>query len=207
VSGVFTFWPTDPATNALAGPATVPVDIDAGARQTFVIAFAPSRADSEQEVRLRFGCANTRTAPVLIGVNSVALTTSDLPVPDIVALAATRRNDGIVWVDGAGAFSVATINLGILASITATADTGEIDLPISIAICQTNASGLCQEPPVDATLGLTTVIDANATPTFAIFVTASGEVPFEPGKNRVFVRFRDSGDLLRGATSVAVRTQ
>lgn len=134
-----------------------------------------------------------------------------MPVPSAPATSRnyslTTRNDGIGWVDGAGAFSVATINLGISAGITATADTGEVDLPISIAICQTNANGHCQEPPVDATLGVTTVIDANETRTFAIFVTGTGAVPFDPAKKGVFVRFRDSGDLIRGATSVAVRTQ
>ncbi len=36
--------------------------------------------------------------------------------------------------------------------------------------------------------------------------TARGNF-FDPAVNRVFVRFTDNGGLVRGATSVAVRTQ
>jgi hypothetical protein len=52
-----------------------------------------------------------------------------------------------------------------------------------------------------------TTINAGDTPTFGIFVSGSGTVPFDPANNRVFVRFVDSGGAPRGATSVAVRTQ
>jgi hypothetical protein len=52
----------------------------------------------------------------------------------------------------------------------------------------------------------TTTINANATPTFGIFVTGGGSVPFSTAVNRVFVRFADSTGAVRGSTSVAVRT-
>ena len=52
------------------------------------------------------------------------------------------------------------------------------------------------------------------TPTFGIFVTGSGTVPFDPAANQVFVRFKEgvtcgttSGPVTRGVTSVAVRTE
>jgi hypothetical protein len=51
-----------------------------------------------------------------------------------------------------------------------------------------------------------TTINANATPTFGIFVQSNGNVPFDPVANRIFVRFKD-GNVPGGATSVAVRTQ
>ena len=50
-------------------------------------------------------------------------------------------------------------------------------------------------------------IDANVTPTFAIFVTQTVTVSFDPAANRVFVRFLDESGMTRGSTSVAVRTQ
>jgi hypothetical protein len=50
---------------------------------------------------------------------------------------------------------------------------------------------------------MTTTINANATPTFAIFVQGNGTVPFDPATNRIFVRFKDSGDVTRGSTSGA----
>ena len=45
-----------------------------------------------------------------------------------------------------------------------------------------------------------------ATPSFAVFVTGGGTVPFDPGRNRVQIRFRDAGGAVRGGTSAAVRT-
>jgi hypothetical protein len=54
---------------------------------------------------------------------------------------------------------------------------------------------------------VTTQIKANATSTFGIFVQATGNVPFDPAVNRIFVRFKDGGAVTRGSTSVAVRTQ
>jgi hypothetical protein len=80
-----------------------------------------------------------------------------MPVPDIVALAASG-DPGIVDIPGAtgtGAFAVATVNVGASASITVSADTGTASLtalaqtavaspPVSITLCQTNpTTGVC----------------------------------------------------------------
>lgn len=65
-------------------------------------------------------------------------------------------------------------------------------------------TGVCLVAPAAS---VTTTINANATPTFGIFVTASGSVPFSPAVNRVFVQFADASGAVRGSTSVAVRTQ
>jgi hypothetical protein len=54
---------------------------------------------------------------------------------------------------------------------------------------------------------VTTTINAGATPTFGIFVQGGGNVAFNPASNRIFVRFKDGGNVTRGSTSVAVRTQ
>jgi len=89
--------------------------------------------------------------------------------------------------------------------ITASANTGTANLPVTLAVCQTNpVSGACLAPP---TPNVTTDIQPNATPTFGIFATGSAAVANSPGVNRVFVTFTDSGGVLRGETSVAVRTQ
>jgi hypothetical protein len=54
---------------------------------------------------------------------------------------------------------------------------------------------------------VTTTIAKNATPTFGIFVSASGAIPFDPAGSRIFVTFTDSTKAVRGETSVAVETQ
>jgi hypothetical protein len=172
------------------------------------VAFTPTRSFLTKDVRLRFGCENSLAAESVIGLNTVLLSVSNTTVPDIVALAATTTNDGIVNIpgtNGTGAFAVATVNVGATGAITASADAGGLALPVNISLCQTDpASGQCISgigPSV------TTQIDANTTPTFGIFVQGNGNVPFNPATNRIFVRFKDGGGVTRGSTSVAVRTQ
>jgi hypothetical protein len=159
-------------------------------------------------VEFSFDCENTDPAPINVGLNTLLLSASNTPVPDIVALAATLSNDGIVNIagtNGTGAFAVATVNVGASGSITASADTGTATLPVNISLCETNpATGQCIS---GITSNVTTQINANATPTFGIFIQGNGNVPFDPAKNRIFMRFKDGGGVTRGSTSVAVRTQ
>jgi len=217
VPAAFSYETTDPATNLPVGAPNTPTDIPAGAAKTFVIAFRPAAPFTPTDVRLAFDCANTRAATVVTGLNTLLLSASATPVADIVALAATPDNDGIVHVpgaSGAGAFAVATVNVGAGASITVTADTSGATtsastraavLPLTLTLCQTNpATGACLASPTPT---VTAQINAGQTPTFAVFVKANGTVPFDPAANRVTVRFRDTGGAIRGATSVAVRTQ
>jgi hypothetical protein len=47
----------------------------------------------------------------------------------------------------------------------------------------------------------------NGTPIFGVLATASAAIPDLPAIDRVFVRFTDANGVLRGETSVAIRTQ
>jgi hypothetical protein len=205
----FSYQMTDPATNALTGSANMPAQIAANASQSFVIALTPTGPFQPTDVQLSLVCSNSAPAPIISGLDTLLLSGSTTPVPDIVALAASG-DPGIVDIPGntgSGAFAVATANVGAGASITVTADTGSATLPVSIALCQTNPiTGACINPTTPGTSAAVT-INAGATPTFGIFVTGTGAVSFAPGTNRVFVRFKDSGGSTRGSTSVAVRTQ
>jgi hypothetical protein len=217
VPASFSFQTTNGATNVVTGTPNTPVSILAGQAQTYVFAFTPTAPFPPTDVQLSFDCTNTNPAPIASGVNTLLLTASATLIPDIVALAATINNDGIVNVPNptvatpaaaappAGVFAVATVNVGAGAMITASADTGVTNLPLSVSICQTSSStGACQASP---TPSVTALIGANGTPTFGIFVTAAATVPFDPAHNRIFVRFKDAGGAVRGSTSVAVRTQ
>ena len=204
----FHYQTTNPNTNQMTGTPDTPVDITSGGFQSFVIAFIPTQALAPTDLQFSFDCANSDPAPIKVGLNTLLLSVSATPVPDIVALAATPTNDGIVNIPGAtgtGAFALATVNVGASGSITASADTGSATLPVNIFLCQTNpANGQCI-----SAIGpnVTTQINANATPTFGIFIQGTRNVSFNPVDNRIFVRFRDSGAVTRGSTSVAVRTQ
>jgi YVTN family beta-propeller protein len=204
----FVFQTTDPATNALTGTANTPVNIAAGQPQSFVIALTPTAAFAPTNVAFAFTCANAPSpAASTIGVDTLNLSGSTTPVPDVVALAASG-DPGFVDIPGAtgtGVFAVATVNLGIDATITAAANTGTANLPVTLTVCQTNpTSGACLAAPAPSA---TTDIPPNATPTFGIFVTGSAAVANSPGVNRIFVQFNDANGVLRGETSVAVRTQ
>jgi hypothetical protein len=80
-----------------------------------------------------------------------------------------------------------------------------VTLPVTLMVCQTNpATGICMAAPA---CRVTTDIQPNATPTFAIFATGSGKIADAPGSNRVFLSFTDANGVLRGETSGAIRTQ
>ena len=202
------YWPTDPATNSITGAVDTPVTIPAKGAQTFVIGFTAGRPLSVAALAPFFLCDGVATAPVTTGVNTVALGFSATPTADIVALAATSGGNGIVTVPvslgAAGAFALATVNAGAAAALTAETDTGGASLPVIVTLCQTDpATAQCLAPPA-ATVPVT--ITAGATPTFSVFVSASGAIPFAPGASRIFVRFLDGAGALHGATSVAVET-
>ena len=207
IAASFSYQATGPANQPVANPNT-PVDIGPGAAQSFVISLTPMAAIAPTDVQFIFDCNNTNPAPINVGLNTLLFSASATAVPDIVALAATATNDGIVNIpgtNGTGAFSVATVNVGAGGTIIASADTGSASLPVNISLCQTNpATGQCISA-IGSTV--TTQINANATPTFGIFVQGNANVPFDPAANRIFVRFKDGGGVTRGSTSVAVRTQ
>lgn len=208
VPASFSYQTTNPATNAVTGSANLPVNIEPGASQSYVFAITTGHLFAPTDVSIDAKCANSAKAPTVIGLNTLLVAASETPIADIVALAATPSNDGIVNIvgeGGSGAFAVATVNVGATAAITVSADTGAATLPVSLLICQTSpATANCLAPPAAT---VTTTIPSNATPTFSIFATASGAIPFDPAANRIFVRFKDSGGATRGSTSVAVRTQ
>jgi photosystem II stability/assembly factor-like uncharacterized protein len=201
----FSFQTTDPATNQPVGAPNTPADISPGGLQTYVVSLTPTAPFDPREILLNFGCTNTASAPVIVGVDTLLLTASATPAPDIVALAASAG--GVVNVPGAlatGVFAVATVNVGVGGTVTVTADTGAATLPVTVTICETDpATSVCLLPPDPA---VSRVVGAGQTPTFGIFVKGDGAIPFDPAVNRIFVRF-GSGGITRGSTSVAVRTQ
>lgn len=203
----FFYQTTDPATNEPTGEQSIRADIPPGGVQTFLFAFTPTASFGPTDIELIFDCTNTNPDTVTSGLNTLLLTASDTPVPDVVAASATISADGIVNIPGttgSSAFAVATANVGASGDIMATADTGSVTLPVSLLICETNpATAECLSVPAAS---VTTSINAGATPTFSVFVTGTGAVPFDPAGNRIFVRFRDTSSVTRGSTSVAVQT-
>jgi len=203
----FSYQTTDPATNEVIGTPNTPVDIAAGGLQTYVFSLTPNAPIEPIEIEFSFSCSNSNPAPIISGVNTLLFSASATPAADIVALAATLTNDGILNIPGpndTGVFAVAAVNVGAGDTFTASADTGDAVLPVNVFICQTDPqTSACLSAPADS---VTTTILSNETASFGVFVTAAGDVPFFPETHRIFVRFKDSSDVTRGSTSVAVRT-
>jgi PKD repeat protein len=209
VPATFTFQTTDPRTNQPTGSLNARVDIPAGGTQSYVIALTPSAAFGPTEVRFEIEGANTDAARIVSGINTLLLSASTAPTADVVALATTVDSNGLVQIPGpagaVAAFAVATVNLAAPATITVSADTGAAGPVVALSLCRTDpGTGQCVSeiaPTVQVAIG------SGDTPTFAVFVAATSAIPFDPVRNRIFVRFTDGAGVTRGATSVAVRTQ
>jgi hypothetical protein len=207
IPATLTYQTTDSTTNQVTGSPNTPVDILAGKSQSYVIAITPQGPIASSEVLFNFNGTNTTPVAPISGVNTLLLSASVTPTPDVIALAATATNDGIVNLPsftGPAAFSVASSNVGAGGQITVSADTGASSLPVSINLCRTNPqTGQCTSSLGPSVL---TQINGGETSTFSVFVTGAGFVPLDPATNRVFVRFRE-GQAVRGSTSVAVDTR
>lgn len=206
--GQFSFRPTDPATNQPNAPDGTRVDIPAGGVQTFVISLTRPNAGNFTDLRIDTVCANRAPAPSQAGVNTFRFSSTSQSLPDIVALAATAGNNGRVDLPsggGAGAFSIASINLRTLGTVVVSPQASP-GLPAmeTLEICRTNsATGECETPRAAS---VSQIMSANETATFAVFVRSSGEIGNSPAANRIFVNFTTPGGTYVGATSVAVRT-
>jgi hypothetical protein len=183
------------------------VDIPGGSSQSFVRAFTPTAAFPPTEVRLAFQCDNAASATIVSGVNTVFLTASSVPAPDVIALPAVQCCETNVLTipvpPGSQLFSVATANIGDGDRITASADTGNQPLPLTLTLCPNDAAARCLAPMASS---VAVDMPSGATTSFIIMATASGPIPFDPASNRVFIRFVDSDGILRGMTSVAVQS-
>jgi hypothetical protein len=192
------------------GKPNTPVDIPAGGTASFTISLTPTAAIAPGvNITFSFACANTPQATVLTGINTLFLSAATAPEANIVATAiVANNNNGILALDpntGAATFSVSTANQGSGASVTVSANTGAATLPTTITLCQTDpTSGQCLAPPGPS---VTLTINAGATPSFAVFVTATGAIPFDLNKNRIFVQFTSTASpgtgIVNGQTSVA----
>ena len=200
----FSYWATDPATNAITGGLNEASSIAAGTSQSFVFAFTP-REELDSVVEFRFACDGVDAANTITGVNTFVLQANRNPTADLIALAATTSNDGIVALaGGVGAFSVASVNVGAPDWMAVRARVPE-GLPVSVVLCQTDpATAACINPGVPAEAA-SAFFDSSSTPTFSVFPAASGPVAFDPAVSRVFVEFVDPMGVVRGSTSVAIR--
>ena len=208
--GQIDFVETDPATNAVIGETNRFFALAPGAARSFLITLS-SQADAvarSTDIILRYKCHNSDAAPVTFGVNSLLVSIDDADNPDLIAIAAAPGGAGVVALDGdeaASAFAVSTANVGHGGTLTLRPrGAGEADA-LRLRICETDpATATCLAPAGDT---LDRVFAAGETATFSVFVRGLGTAaPFAPARNRVYVEALDGQGVIRGSTSVAVRT-
>lgn len=208
VDANFSYRSTDPATNLPVGTPDTPVELAPGASATFLLQIEPRSARTASEVAVRFVCDNVPEAAPIVGVNGLLLAVEDDPVADMVALALSPSGDGVMRLEAPealGFFALASVNVGVADTLSLSADTGSVSLPMEFLLCQTDpVTAACINPTSPSTAPVSIAIEAGATPTFAIFASAFGAVDFDPSRNRVYARFADQNGRIRGATSVAV---
>ncbi len=204
--GGFSYQTTD-ATNTATGTPDTPVSIAQGASQSFVFAVTPSVELSQAELGIQARCDQGTGSGVVTGVNSFILSSAKLAPSDMLTIGLTTTGDGVISIPGpagSAAASIATSALGPGGILKLSADDGGKGLPLVLNVCETDpVTGQCLASPA-AQLTITSA--TGETRTFGVFATATGAIPFDPANSRVFVRFRDSLGVVRGATNFAVRT-
>lgn len=204
----FFFQPTT-AANVPTGVQNGPVDIAIGSQQGFVFGVTPTVDLNSAEIGLVFACTNASPAASVVGLNTLSLTSAGSPTPDLVSIVSTPSNDGIVTVPsrGTAVFSAATVNIGAPGELFATVDDNGKNFPLGITLCRTNPStGACTNPATPGT-SVKATLATNEIATYAVFLTTTGTVAFDPANNRLFLRLKTGDGVVRGATSVAVKTK
>jgi hypothetical protein len=205
IPATFSYQTTNAATNTVTGAPNAPVDLPARASQSFVVAITPTAPFPPTQVQFTFACVNAPSPPTVVGVNTLLLSASTSPVPDVIATAFVP--EGVLALDFSsrtGAFSVGTINIGAPSAMTVSADTGSAALPVTITLCVTSSSGACMSAPGPS---VTASMDNGVGIGLAVFVSASAPIRANDAVNRIFVRFIDALGVTRGLTSVAIQSQ
>jgi len=209
-SGSFEYRETNPASNAIIGNTNELFDIAPGGARSFLLSMTPdirSEADS-YDMLLRYKCDNSDAANSVSGVNSILLSFGSQPVPDLIAIAITPSGDGILRIadeNSAAAFATAVSNVGAAGILTVRPQGVGTATTLRLRICETDTgTGACLAP---ATETISRAFGANETASFAVFGRAQGEaVVFAPATSRIRVVAEDATSVIRGSTSVAVRT-
>lgn len=193
-------------------PPNTPVDIPPGVAETFLVAITPSATLAPSLVPFIFEGANTNAAPQFNAVNTLLFSSSTTATIDPIAQPVTAAGGGIVDIPGATGTSfiaVATTNVGVGGTVTVEANTGNVNLPVTLTICETNPNtGVCINPTTPAPSTTLTMV-AGGTNTFLVTVKGNGTIAFDPALNRILINFHDGGTItgpVRGGTSVAART-
>lgn len=202
------------AENEPVGPLDPDFDLAEGEAMGFILILTPTdETDADGYVFFpHIRCENAELDPIE-GVNSLLLSISDSPPPDILSIAVTPSGDGVIRINsvgGVGFMSAAAVNIGAgdgvsgpgAATVLVYPDTGAAALPLTVSVCETNEAGVCMAPRSPSVLS----VIAGDAKFFAVFARADEDegIAFDPANARVFLRFETEDGAIRSATSAAV---
>lgn len=173
-----------------------------------MFSFQPTQVFSSRTFPIVFQCSNSVGSRTTLGVNTFTLGVSDFSPPDIITIAQTLSQDGVVRLPAPGAttpFVAAAINIGSSRQIIVRPEVSGVSLPLDLLVCESDASAACVTPPAPS---VTVDFLANAVKTFSVSVSTdagSAPIPFDPAVNRIQLNFLE-GSVLRANSSVAVAT-
>jgi S-layer protein (TIGR01567 family) len=182
---------------ALTGMPDTPMDIGAGETVNYVLTINTTAEFASSSMTFNVSSTNGATAPVN-GVNILTMAASTTPYADVIMMSTSL--DVSTAVNTPTAFAIATINVGVA---DATDVSLVVDIPSSITglvyqVNETNPDGSIIGPAV----GLT--IPIGGTPTFAVFLTPTQVIDYDPANNRIVLKLVDGSGKVVGAQSVAV---
>ncbi len=209
-AGQFSYTATSPS----SAPANTPVSIPGGGVQNFTFAITPGAAYAGfvptltsdtftgADLAIEFSCDNRQSAESIPGLNTLSFVAETGPVMDVIALAAAPTPGIVETGGGTGAFSVSVSNIGTAGTVTVTGEPSA-GVTATVSVCETDpVTAACKAPPAAS---VNKTLATNETATFSFFVTETATIIADFAQKRIFARFRE-GSVLRGATSVAVRS-
>ena len=201
----FSFQRTLSTDNSRIGELNESVDLLPGASQSFALFLQPSQPVPAAELEPQFVCDNAAPAITRSLINTFDFSASASAVPDVIAFVATQSADGrleMLSATATEAFVVAIANLGATADLNFSASVSDPTLPLDISWCPTDAlTSACLSAPVRGTPTPLVLVQGQSA-TFAVFVTASGIVAFQPTTSRIVVTLDESSSI-RSRVSVA----
>ena len=185
---------------ALTGTPDTPVDIGPGATVHFVLTINATAAFATDSMTFDVSSTNGATAPIS-GVNTLSISGSSVPYADVIMISTSL--DVSTAVNTATAFAVATTNVG---GANATDVSLIVDIPSAITglTVQVNETDPITGAIIGPASGMT--INMGDQPTFAVFVTPTEAISFDPANNRITMRLVDGSGTVIGAQSVAIST-
>ncbi|MFA4956991.1 MAG: NosD domain-containing protein [Candidatus Methanoperedens sp.] len=176
-----------------------PIDMPADSTANFVVGIDATSEFTTSAMTFNVSATNAAAAP-LSAVNTLTISASATPSADVIMMSTSV--DVSTAVNTATVFALATTNVG---GASATGVSLVLSLPSTITglayqLNETTPDGSIKGPAT----GLTIAVGAQ--PTFAVFLTPTQPIVYDPGNNRITLQLVDGSGKVIGAQSVAVST-